>query len=385
MIGKITKVSVERLALNTMLWDSTLVGFGVRRQRKSAFYLIRYRLNGKQRFHSIGRHGTWTADTARREAQRLLGVVASGADPASEQVKSAETFGAELQRYLDRKRGVLRPRSIIEIERYLRVQCKSLHGLGLNEIDRRTVAVTLAEIEQASGPVARNRARTSLSAFFAYAIREGLIDGANPVSGTGKASEGNGRDRVLSQTELAAILHTLGNDPFSELIRLLILTGARRSEIGGLRWSEIDLERGLIVLPPERCKNGRQHELPISHQARAVLERQPRRNEWIWGCEWRSWTEPKAKLDRRLNGVAPWTLHDIRRSAATHMAELGTMPHVVEAILNHYSGHRAGVAGIYQRAKYQDAMRAALQAWADCVDKLKPSPEAGSVSSRLKQ
>jgi len=154
-----------------------------------------------------------------------------------------------------------------------------------------------------------------------------------------------------------------------------VLTGARRSEVGGLRWSEIDLDRGLIVLPPTRVKNGRQHELPLSNQARAVLERQPRRNEWVWGCEWTSWTEPKAKLDRRLNGIAPWTLHDIRRSAATHMAELGTMPHVVEAILNHYSGHRAGVAGIYQRAKYQDQMKAALQAWADYVDKLEPSKE----------
>src|SRR6516165_5026483 len=375
MIGKVTKASVERLATNSVLWDQSLVGFGARRQLRHVHYLLRYRMNGRQRFISIGRNGTFTPDTARTEAKRLLGLVAQHVDPASERVQPTETFGAELERYIERKRASLRPRSLTEIERYLRVQCKSLHSLPLASIDRRTIALTLAEIEQHSGPVARNRARTSLSAFFAYAIREGLLDGANPVSGTGKASEGNGRDRVLTQDELAQVLAALDDGPFSEIIRLLVLTGARRSEVGGLRWSEIDLDRGLIVLPPTRVKNGRQHELPLSNQARAVLERQPRRNEWVWGCEWTSWTEPKAKLDRRLNGIAPWTLHDIRRSAATHMAELGTMPHVVEAILNHYSGHRAGVAGIYQRAKYQDQMKAALQAWADYVDKLEPSKE----------
>jgi integrase len=178
---------------------------------------------------------------------------------------------------------------------------------------------------------------------------------------------------VLSKDELSAILAALGSDPFSEIIRLLMLTGQRRSEIGGLRWSEVDFSRDLIVLPPERCKNGRQHEVPLSTQARAILERQPRRNEWVWGCEWNSWSEPKAKLDRRLNGMAPWTIHDCRRSAATHLGELGVLPHVIEQILNHQSGHRAGVAGIYQRSKYQDQVRAALQTWGTYVERLNPA------------
>jgi len=209
---------------------------------------------------------------------------------------------------------------------------------------------------------------------FAYAIREGLIDGLNPVSSTAKASEGNGRERVLSKKELVAILRVLGDDPFSEIIRILILTGQRRSEVGGLRWSEIDFERDLIVLPPERCKNGREHALPISSQVRAILERQPRRNEWVWGCEWSSWSEPKDKLDRRLNGVAPFTIHDLRRSAATHLAELGTLPHVVEQILNHQSGSKAGIAGLYNRARYQDQMKAALQTYGDYIERLNPAP-----------
>jgi len=379
MIGKITKATVEKLSLNAVLWDQTLVGFGARRQRKHVHYLLRYRMNGQQRFFSIGRHGTWTADTARTEAQRLLGLVAQRVDPASERVRPADTFGAELDRYLDRKRSVLRPRSLVEVQRHLMVQCKSLHSTPLTEIDRRTIALTLAEIETNSGPIARNRVRSSLSAFFAWSIREGLLD-SNPVMGTGKATESTGRDRVLTQAELARVLSVLGDDPFSDIVRLLVLSGQRRSEIGSLRWSEVDLDRNLIVFPPERSKNHRQHELPISSQVRAVLERQPRKNEFVFGCRFTSWARAKTALDQRLNGMASWTLHDLRRSAATMMAELGVLPHVIEAVLNHVSGHKSGVAGIYNRAKYADEMRAALQRYGDWIDKLKSASQAGSAA-----
>jgi len=251
--------------------------------------------------------------------------------------------------------------------------------LPLTKIDRRTIALRLAEIEQASGGVSRNRFRSSLSAFFAWAIREGLTE-FNPVTGTGKASEGNGRDRVLTEAELTALLKALGQDDFSDIIRLLILTGQRREEIGGLRWSEIDWGRGLIVLPPERTKNKRQHELPMSTQVDAILTRrrgpaiasrgQHRLGEFVFGRRFTAWSKSKEILDRRLNGMGAWRLHDLRRTAATHMAELGVLPHVVEAILNHVSGHKSGVAGLYNRAKYQDAMRSALQAYGDYIDRL---------------
>jgi|SRR5215831_4408503 len=369
MIGRITKSTVEKLGLNSVLWDQSLSGFGARRQRKHIHYLLRYRLNGQQRFHAIGRHGSpWTPDTARNEARRLLGLVASKVDPASERVRPTDTFGAELERYLERKRSTLRPRSMVEVERHLNVQCKSLHHLPLNGVDRRAVAVCLAQVEQASGPVSRNRVRSSLSAFFNFAIREGLIDTANPVSGSGKATESNGRDRVLSEAELRAILGALGTDPFSEIVRLLVLTGQRRTEIGWLKWSEVDLERNLIVLPPERSKNHRLHELPLSSQARAIIERQPRHNEYVWGYKFTSWARAKDNLDSRLNGVAHWNLHDLRRSACTWMCELGTQPHIAEQI--HVSGHKSGVAGIYNRARYTDEMRSALQRWADHLDTL---------------
>ena len=372
MIGKVTKTAVERLGQGQLLWDQVVIGFGARRQRRDVFYLLRYRLNGRQRFITIGRHGSpWTPDTARTEAKRLLGLVASRSDPANERVRPAETFGAEIIRYLERKRASMKPRPFVQLERHLQAHGKPLHRLRLAEIDRRTIAIRLSEIEQGSGPAARNRVRSSLSAFFNFAIREGLIE-INPVAGTGKADEIGSRDRVLSQTELTAVLSALTDDQFSDIIRLLILTGQRRDEIGGLRWSEVDLDRGLIVLPPARTKNKRLHELPLSWQARAILERQAQRDgDLAFGTGaggFTSWSNSKATLDKRLNGIGEWRLHDLRRTAATMMAELGVLPHIIEAILNHVSGHKSGVAGIYNRARYEGEMRQALQRWADHID-----------------
>src|SRR5262249_7359848 len=159
---------------------------------------------GRQMMHSIGRLGSpWTPELARKEAQRLLGIVASGVDPFAQSI-SSETFGEEIERYLARKRGSLKPRSFIEDQRYLRKHSAPLHKLRLTEIDRRPIAVLLGQIEPASGPTARNRARSSLSSFFSFAIQEGLTE-TNPVMGTGKADAGASRDRVLTQDELRSL------------------------------------------------------------------------------------------------------------------------------------------------------------------------------------
>jgi len=368
------------MALNTIVWDQTVVGFAARRQRRHVHYLLRYRINGRQRFLSIGKHGSpWTTETARTEARRLLGLVASKIDPAQEQTETDRaTFGQTLTDYLERRRSALKLRSFQGMEAHLSRQCKSLHGLSLKQITRREIAILLADVEQNSGPASRNRVRTSLSAFFAFAIREGLLE-ANPVLGTGKADEGPSRDRVLSETELKTLWQSLGDDEFSSICKLLILTAQRRTEIGSLRWSEVDFENSVINFPPERTKNSKPHSLPMSRQVRTILQRRyDRRNgsEYVFGSNghgFSSWSEAKNKLDDRLNGMKEWRLHDCRRSAATLMCErIGVQPHIVEHVLNHISGYRAGVTGIYLRAKYTEEMRSALDAWGKWVDRLRP-------------
>jgi integrase len=365
--GRITLGSLR--GLEGWLWDDRVIGFGARRQTRGIFYYLRYRQNGSQIMRSIGRHGSpWTPDTARNEALRLLGSVVGGADPFAKPV-AWDTFGKEVERYLERKRG-LQPSSYEEIRRFLTGHSAALAKLPLTDIDRRGIALVLAEIERDRGPVARNRARSALSTFFGWCVTEGLL-AANPVEGTAKVDEGRARERILSDDELRQLLAALGPDPFADIVRLLLLTGQRRNEIGALQWDEVDLTRKMIVLPAHRTKNSRQHELPLSRQALLIIERQPRRNSSAYLFSdvkgFRNWDAAKARLDARL-GIAPYTLHDLRRSCATGMAELGVQPHIIEAVLNHVSGHKAGVAGIYNRAKYADEMRLALQRWADHVE-----------------
>ena len=199
----------------------------------------------------------------------------------------------------------------------------------------------------------KTRAPSSASAL-AQAITEVLLE-ANPVQGTAKAAESGPRERVLTEAELRKLWAALGQNWYSDIVRLLLLTGQRREEIGALAWSEIDFDRGMIVLAPVRTKNSRHHELPLSRQALAILQRRPR---------------PDFLFSRRKGfakhlGIAPWRLHDLRRTCATGMAELGVQPHIIEAVLNHASGHKGGVAGIYNRASYSEPMREALQRWAD--------------------
>ena len=158
--------------------------------------------------------------------------------------------------------------------------------------------------------------------------------------------------------------------PYSDAIKLLILTGARLREIGELRWSEVDLDAGTITLEGGRTKNGQPHIIPLSAPARQILAAMPRIGEYVVTVNGRkpanAWDSAEEKL-RADAGVTDWVIHDLRRTAATGLQKLGVALPVTEAILNHKSGSRAGVVGIYQRHDYADEKRAALTAWGDRV------------------
>jgi integrase len=376
--GRITKTTVERLA-EGWLWDEAVSGFGVRRQKDGAFYYVRYRIGGGQRIKSLGRHGHLTADTARREAMARLGKAAVGVDPFPA-TPTAIGFGNEVERFLTYKQGELKPTAFVAAKYHLSTLAKPLHGLELSKIDRRTIAQLLNSIQASTGPATRNRFRASLMTMFTWLIKEGLME-VNPVSGTGKAIENASRDRVLSEAELKAVWNAVGEDHYGLVVRLLILTGQRRDEIAELRWSEVDFDKALIVLPPARVKNNTKHELPISPQVLAILRKlngvNPTLGNGGGGNDERvfknlGWTARKGKLDAAVS-IPHWTLHDLRRTCATGLAQLGVFPHVIECVMNHLSGFRAGVAGIYQRHRYLDEMREALERWANKVDEITAS------------
>jgi integrase len=362
----ITIRTVQALKPGAIIWDNKLPGFGARRQRDAVAYVVKYRVNGKQRFVTLGRHGALTPDAARRKAKQILGSVAGGNDPASTR---SDATGKVIEHYLAWAQPRLRPTSFRLTQLYLRHHYwHSLYRLPIMTVKRRNVAQGLAEIEAAHSATVADRARTALHTFFSWAIRMGYDLPANPVAGTHKHN-GKARERVLSEAELAAIWRACGDDDYGRIVRLLILTGQRREEIGGLRRGEIDPDR--IVLPGVRTKNKRDHIIPLAPQALALLPE--RGGDYVFGKRgFVSWSRGKSALDS-ASGVAGFRLHDIRRTVATMMGDkIGVLPHVIEAVLNHYSGHRAGVAGTYNRAKYLDDMRAALCAWADYVSRLVP-------------
>ena len=172
------------------------------------------------------------------------------------------------------------------MERHLLSHAKRLHGLQMVRIDRRNIATLLTAVATERGPTEGNHVRASLSAFFAWAMREGLVE-ANPVIGTNRATENGSRDRVLSENELRSIWNALADDDYGTIVRLLALTGQRREEIGGLRRSEIDLDKALISLPAPRTKNGRPHDIPLSPLAISILKdwlsRRTTTGEYVFG------------------------------------------------------------------------------------------------------
>jgi integrase len=361
--GKINISTVQALQPGQTIWDTAVTGFGARRQLSAISYVVKYRHQGRQRFVTIGLHGRLTPDQARKEARRLFGLIASGSDPRAAKAVG-ETVGKVVEDYLRHAAKVQRPKSFLETQRHLRVKWAPLHSMAVAEVRRRDVAERVAQMAEANGQVTAARARTALSAMFNWAIREGLEITANPVLGTNRPAEPPSRERVLSDAELCAIWNGCNGDDYGRIVRLLMLTGQRRMEVGGMQWAEIDLERRLWIIPGARTKNHREHRLPLSGLAVAILG-QPNDGA-VFDRHW-NWTRAKDALDAR--SIADWRLHDLRRTAATAMADrLGVLPHVIEAVLNHVSGHRAGVAGVYNRARYEAEMRTALDKWSAHIE-----------------
>jgi integrase len=202
-------------------------------------------------------------------------------------------------------------------------------------------------------------------------MQHGLVE-HNPVIGTRKPVGNKPRERVLSDEELVAIWNACRDDDYGRIIRLCILLAARRSEIGGMAWSEVDLERAVWTLPSARSKNDRKHVLPLMPMALAIIRSMARlaSRDQLFGVYasggFQGWDKGKIALDAR-SGISDWTPHDLRRTAATRMADIGVQPHIIEEILGHVSGHKGGVAGIYNRSSYQAETKRALGLWEDHI------------------
>lgn len=262
-----------------------------------------------------------------------------------------------------------------------RIENHAMPAFGERPIDgilRSEVRDLLRGMVKAKKPVAANRLLGNLKRVFKWAVVEGKLE-ASPIADMDKLVEEQSRDRVLTDAELAAIWR--GCEKLSKAhggaFKLMMLTGARRNEAAGLKRSEIDGNDW--HLPAERSKNGRPHTWPLTDLAQEVVASVPQIDDGdsVFSLDGEKpvngWSKIKAKLDREIAEAedAPlphWTLHDFRRTLVTRMNEkLAVPPHVVEAVVNHVSGVKAGVAGVYNRAAYMPQRREALAKWSAYV------------------
>jgi integrase len=382
--GAIAKVKRAAAGKSDLIaWDDTTHGFGLRVRGDSLVWVFQYKIGDQHRRMKLGTVAEKNCAQARKLAEAQRGRVSDaklghGVDPALEREKKKQeskpkprlgTLGPVIADYLEVRKGTMKARSLEQVNHHLDKLWAPLHGLPANGIDRSIIAAEIRTIAKRKGPIAANRARASLSAFFRWAIGEGLCDD-NPVTGTNKQEESGPRERSLSDTEAATVwLAAPEESDYGRIVRLLLLTGCRRDEIGSLQWSEIDTKGRTITLPKERTKNGREHVVPLSDKALKIIKDIPRRAEraHVFGSGeggFSGWSKAKAALDKAAKLKEAWRLHDLRRTAATRMGDLGVQPHVIEAILNHVSGHKAGVAGVYNRSTYGAEKKAALDLWA---------------------
>ena len=367
-----------------LVFDDDLRGFGLRiLPSGTRTWFVQYRAPGGQRRHKLGRFPPVTPEAARREAEKKLALVQLGNDPELQKKQAREdaknTLGVIADKYLTDAKMRLRPRGYAEVERHLTKHWRPLRGEPISRIERRAVASRLEEIAEESGVIASNRARSSLSMLFTWAMKRGLA-WTNPVIGCAKIGQEISREHVITDAELAAIWRSCRDDDHGRIVRLLILTGQRREEVGGLRWSELDLDKAQWILPAERAKNKRPQLVPLSEPALAILDsviRRPGRDHLFGEGEssFSGWSRAKANLDKRIadaarqggTDVRPWRLHDTRRTMSTAMGDhLGVLPHVADAVLGHVGTSQSGkkgVAGVYNKSLYLAEKRQALALW----------------------
>jgi integrase len=383
-MAKMTARSVETIKPGTArreVPDGYLPGLYLIVQPSGAkSWAVRYRHNGTTRKHTIGGYPLFDLKTAREFGRTALRAAAEGRDPGRERqearratIDSVEAVAAQ---FIEHAKQATRATTWRETERILAKEVlPRWRGRLIRDITRRDVLHLLDSI-MGRGPVIANQTLKKIKRLFSWCVERDII-AASPCTGVRPPGQERSRERVLSDVETAAVWNAAGKRgyPAGSLTQILMLTAQRRSEVSGMRWSELDLRAGLWKLPSERTKGDRPHEVPLSAQALSVIETIPRiaGSDFVFagaaGRSVGSFSRMKGQIDA-LVAIPGWTFHDLRRTAATGMARLGIALPVVEKVLNHAGTSFSGVAGIYQRHNFADEKRKALEAWATHIEGL---------------
>lgn len=389
---KLTKRAVDAAKPGQTLWDGELPGFGLRVSPKGVkAYVLKYRFHGRQRWYTIGQHGrpapalgennrsadgsadahVWTPDRARREANRLLGGISAGTDPAG--VRAADKAAESLKEFAKRyERDHMKPHTKAstakETKRILdKYILPKLGHIRVKDLNRAEVAKFHADMK--ATPYQANRCLAVVSNMLAKADEWGIREGGEAVCRSIKKFKETPRERFLSAKEAKALADALdaakkkGANPHAiAIIRLLAVTGARRNEIEALQWSEVDLERGLLRLGDS--KTGAKA-IPLAPAARVILSELPK----VAGSKW---VFPAASGEGHFQGVGKiWRevrkaagldgvrLHDLRHTFASFGVAGGLSLPLIGALLGH---KQAATTQRYAHLADDPVQRAAKQA-----------------------
>jgi integrase len=393
-MAKLTAKAVEAIkpaADRQEIPDALLPGLYLIVQPSGArSWAVRYRHGDRTRKLTLGPFPALDLKAARERGAKALRAAAEGRDPGQEKRNERGTVEDVVEQFLDRySRHNHSPRTRKESERLLRLYILSpWGGRPANSISRAEVRDMLDRLMADDTPVLANRVHSIARKLFGWAVEQDIIS-VSPLAGLKAPAVEKSRDRVLTDPELRRVWSAAGEttDPvYGAMVRFLILTGQRRGEVAGLKWSELDLKARLWTLPKERTKNSRAHDVPLSRQAIAVIGALPRTSDhYVFSPTGKAaingFGKPKVRLDK-LCGLSDWTVHDIRRSVASGMARLGVSLPVIEKVLNHTSGSFAGIVGVYQRHDFAAEKRAALDAWSNHIAAIAAGKAAKVVSLR---
>ena len=359
-------------------------------------WALRYRWRGRPKKLTLKEsYPDFSLAAARAEAHAAMDDLKQDIDPAAvkvEEKQKSDSARAVANEWLDR---YLKPntRTWPEVKRILnRDVLPNWKNKLITEIGRADVLRLLDSIVDSKRPVLANRTLSILKRWFNWCIERGIVE-VSPVAGIRPPSKEKSRERVLEASELAEIwkaTKTLGF-PFGPYFQFLILTAQRRSEVAQIRWQDVDMQTALWTLPQEATKAGRVHDVPLSRTAVELLENLPRFDgPYLFSTTSgqhpvSGFSKAKLALDGKIleykgNALASWKIHDLRRTAATRMAEAEVPPHVLSAILNHSPGAAQGVTAIYNRFRYVEERREALETWAEYVTSLTKAKENVATS-----
>ena len=300
---------------------------------------------------------------------------------AAEQARATDAIEVMVDQFMDlyAKRKT-RPITWQAYERILRRRVlPAWAGRSVHDIRRRDV-IALVDAVAVDRPYMANRTLGVLSKLFNWLVGRDVLE-TSPCSGVEPPGVEVARDHVPTAHEIATLMRTCAKlGPAGDYMRVLIYSAARRSEIGEMRWDELDYDQYALIVPASRSKNCKPHIIPLVPAAwDIVMARYGNQSPFVFPGKWgegpqTGYHHMKDRVDAAIAAAGkplrPYRLHDLRRAAASEMQRLGVRVEVIEAVLGHVSGSFRGVVGVYQRYDYGAETCAALQRWADHVDQL---------------